>query len=660
MPLASNAIVKEELAADHALEAYANYLGQFDHNNLRTQLRYAHNFISAYPDISQWEKLKLIDRIGKNLPRHGIAHITAAARPYLYFLVQQGLITLDWFWVIGVRNHVLPISKLPQPVQAFATKILKKMQSLGYKDGSLQKIERAIKYFYIRYGCAVINLGQLELNQFTHALEAYQRRADALVIHGSDENLKGSIREFKEMLFIFKTSLYQNRLIQDPPKRKTGHRSRLIVKPAMRQYIEKYGAARLALHTRPSTLGKINNAGKHLADWLFRNHPSVESFAELTREQVLAYSAFLVSSGITPETQLTRLSSLSVMFHDTTAWEWPDAPARPLIGFRDLPKRPNRIPRFIPTGELDRIMAAIKNLDCPYQRTALIVARWSGARRGEITRLELDCLDTYLDGTPRLRIPVGKTGSERLIPLHPEAAEAIKGLQAIIPPSRGFKDEYSAKETQRLFVRLGRRLSATYLFEESLQLACTNARLVDDAGKGTITAHRFRHTVGTELVEGGARLHTVMKMLGHTSTGMTLVYAHLSDATLREEYMKVLGPGAQIAGQLAATLRAGAMPPDSIAWLKANFFRTELELGHCLRLPEEGPCECDLYLNCAKFVTTPEYAPRLRERRVKEIGFAADARGRGFDREAERHECTQKRIEQLLNELGENIENPKL
>jgi Phage integrase family len=172
---------------------------------------------------------------------------------------------------------------------------------------------------------------------------------------------------------------------------------------------------------------------------------------------------------------------------------------------------------------------------------------------------------------------------------------------------------------------------------------------VDDEGKGTITAHRFRHTVGTELVEGDARLHTIMKMLGHTSTGMTLVYTHLSDATLCEEYMKVLDPGVQIAGQLAATLRAGAMPPDSITWLKANFFRTELELGHCLRLPEEGSCECDLYLNCAKFVTTPEYAPRLRERRAK-ITLAAEARERGFDRETERHECTRRRIEQLLSD----------
>jgi hypothetical protein len=95
------------------------------------------------------------------------------------------------------------------------------------------------------------------------------------------------------------------------------------------------------------------------------------------------------------------------------------------------------------------------------------------------------------------------------------------------------------------------------------------------------------------------------------------------------------------------------MPEDSLAWLKANFFRTELELGHCLRLPEEGPCECDLYLTCAKFVTTPDYAPRLRERRIREITLADEARMKGFHREAERHECTQRRIEELLSDLGE-------
>jgi hypothetical protein len=61
------------------------------------------------------------------------------------------------------------------------------------------------------------------------------------------------------------------------------------------------------------------------------------------------------------------------------------------------------------------------------------------------------------------------------------------------------------------------------------------------------------------VIEGGARVHTVMKMLGDTSAGMTLVYAHLSDASVRQDYLKVLGPGALIAGPLAETVRVRAM-----------------------------------------------------------------------------------------------------
>lgn len=194
---------------------------------------------------------------------------------------------------------------------------------------------------------------------------------------------------------------------------------------------------------------------------------------------------------------------------------------------------------------------------------------------------------------------------------------------------------------------------AGFLFEDALGDACRAAGLVDKEDRPKYSAHRFRHTIGTELIEGGARVHTVMKMLGHTSTGMTLVYAHLSDSSVREDYIKVLGPGAIVAGSLAEAIRTRSMPEDSLAWLKTNFFRTELELGHCLRLPEEGPCECDLYLTCAKFVTTPDYAPRLRERRLREIAMADDAQAKGFHREAERHDCTRRRIEQILADLGE-------
>jgi integrase len=81
-----------------------------------------------------------------------------------------------------------------------------------------------------------------------------------------------------------------------------------------------------------------------------------------------------------------------------------------LFSRAEIPKITHPVPRFVPDQELAKLMAAVDQLPDPYQRAALIVARWSGARRDEIRRLAVDCLDTYPDGHPRLRI----LGSARL------------------------------------------------------------------------------------------------------------------------------------------------------------------------------------------------------------------------------------------------------
>jgi hypothetical protein len=305
-------------------------------------------------------------------------------------------------------------------------------------------------------------------------------------------------------------------------------------------------------------------------------------------------------------------------------------------------------------------MVAIQELACPYQRAALLVARWSGARRSEIRRLALDCLDTYPDGPPRLRLPVGKTRRKRMVPLHDEAATALREVMALRVGrgERALRDELTGAPTQYLFMEHGKLLSDYYLFATSLRQTCQRVGLVDAQGRPTITPHRFRHTVGTQLAERGAKLHTIMQILGHQSVSMALVYAQISDPEVLRDYQAVLGPGATLAGPAAEALRSGTVPPSAVEWLKTNFFKTELELGHCLRLPVEGPCECELYLTCAKFVTTPVYAPRLRRRRQVELTLAADAEARGWSREVERHRATATRLEQLLTELGEPIEGP--
>ncbi len=97
-----------------------------------------------------------------------------------------------------------------------------------------------------------------------------------------------------------------------------------------------------------------------------------------------------------------------------------------------------------------------------------------------------------------------------------------------------------------------------------------------------------------------------------------------SDPVLKEQYEKVIAAGGRIAGPAAEELQTSRIGEDSLNRLKTNFFETELELGHCLRAPTEGPCACDPYLRCSKFLTTSEYAPRLRPRLAREQQLTQD------------------------------------
>ena len=229
------------------------------------------------------------------------------------------------------------------------------------------------------------------------------------------------------------------------------------------------------------------------------------------------------------------ITLLARFVNETAAWGWDDVPGRVLFVRGDIPKTPRTLPRFIPDHELAALMAAVDQLEDPYQRAALIVARWSGARRDEIRRLSVDCLDSYPDGHPRLRIPVGKGHTERSIPLHPEAADVLRPLieGARAQDARDRYDPSAGRPVRHVFLVRGKLLSNAFLFDLALKTACTSAGLVDPTGRPTVSAHRFRHTIGTQLAEGGARLQTIMAVLGHKSPAMSLIYASLSDPTVK-------------------------------------------------------------------------------------------------------------------------------
>jgi len=58
--------------------------------------------------------------------------------------------------------------------------------------------------------------------------------------------------------------------------------------------------------------------------------------------------------------------------------------------------------------------------------------------------------------------------------------------------------------------------------------------LRDEAGEPVrVTGHRFRHTLGTRLINSGVPQHVVQKLLGHASPNMTGHYARVHDSTIR-------------------------------------------------------------------------------------------------------------------------------
>lgn len=625
-------------------------------------------FVRRWPDLRAWFAEPLAVRVGSVPARrqYGLnAEISHTGRPFLLFLGLRGLLQFDYPWLFASSPLYVPEMAREMGLDLGIDALRSDAQRLGFgKLGFDATLRWTVSRVILHTGCIdASTFGGEHVHGLRAGIAAFLASRD---LHEFYPSASGNFEAFRKSWTLRVNQLelllfHRGQLDAQPKKVMRSIKERKPVVPRMQDVVDRWLVARSATD-RPLSVQKFELALYRFMVWLNNERPAVESFAQVTRDDVLEYLVAL-STQPSPRTgqplgtlaRRAHVSALSQFFRNTAAWEWDDTPGRPLLGIGDLPKMPVRVPRFIPADELARLMVAVGNLECPYQRTALLIARWTGARKGEIQRLSVDCLDSYPDGTARLRLPAGKTYRERVVPLHEEAAIELRKLIAARTQGRerALTDELTGTPTRYVFMAHGRLLSCAYLFQASLKRACEVAGTVDENGRRTISPHRFRHTVGTQLAERGAKLHTIMSILGHRSASMSLVYAQISDREVLRDYKSVLKPGAILAGPAAEQLRSGTLPRSSVDWLKCNFFKTELELGHCLRLPAEGPCECDMYLTCAKFVTTPAYVPRLRERRKLELTLATDAQARGWPKERERHLSIAERIARLLIDLGE-------
>jgi len=186
-----------------------------------------------------------------------------------------------------------------------------------------------------------------------------------------------------------------------------------------------------------------------------------------------------------------------------------------------VPKKVCRIPSVMSRYEVDLIIRSVDfaPLRCRKNnirdKLTLSLLYYTGIRKSEL--LNLNWTDINLSKS-FIIIRRGKGGKDRLIPLHKEVTRLLDK----------YLDERIPLKTDALIIgEQGKRLcncSFTYLLNMYL--------CISGLKKKGYTAHSFRHSFATHLVEAGVDLFKVQKLLGHASLDTTKIYINFNSSQM--------------------------------------------------------------------------------------------------------------------------------
>jgi integrase/recombinase XerC len=165
-------------------------------------------------------------------------------------------------------------------------------------------------------------------------------------------------------------------------------------------------------------------------------------------------------------------------------------------------------------------------------RAMLEVLYGSGLRVSELCGLDLGDIDIDANdagGTVRVR---GKGNKERAVPLGSEAAASLRRYLVRRAELAAGAKKRPADEQALFLSPRGQRLAARRVQEIVKKFGTLGA------GRADLHPHALRHTFATHLLDGGADLRAIQKLLGHSSLATTQRYTHVSIDQLMKVYDK--------------------------------------------------------------------------------------------------------------------------
>ncbi|MFP3920760.1 MAG: site-specific tyrosine recombinase XerD [Dichotomicrobium sp.] len=238
-----------------------------------------------------------------------------------------------------------------------------------------------------------------------------------------------------------------------------------------------------------------------------------------------SYMARLGEQGLAISSRARRLSAIKQFYSFLLSERLrTDDPAALLEG----PRQRTTLPKTLSMAEVDRLLstARMRRIEakgserkrCARLHCLLEMLYATGMRASELVSLPR----AALAGDKRVLTIRGKGGRERIVPLNDAAIEALEAYlaEAAEEPRSGW-----------LFPSWGR---AGHLTRQRLsqELKALGGEAGIDPAK--LSPHVLRHAFASHLLERGADLRAVQKLLGHADISTTQIYTHVLEERLRE------------------------------------------------------------------------------------------------------------------------------
>ena len=296
----------------------------------------------------------------------------------------------------------------------------------------------------------------------------------------------------------------------------------------LRSLVSQYLQALTVRNYSPETVTVRGRYIRYFLEWC--ESPEILDIEDITPETLFQYSLYLRQykrkdndQPLSPDSQCKRLAAIKCLFEWLYKQGHTDTDVASHI---DLPKIRREAPEQVLSAREAELILSQPDLEESYgiRDRAILETLYSTAiRRMEIVNLHIYDLDL---SQGILTIRQGKGKKDRLVPIGARALRWIDKYLTLVRPEL-------VKEPDSQVLFLGRRGGG--LSRDTVSALV--GKYVQMAGlKGS--CHLFRHSAATLMLEGGADVQIIQKILGHSSLLTTQGYTKVDQYKLKEIHQK--------------------------------------------------------------------------------------------------------------------------